>query len=169
MITQAYLDHPAFITNTQPPPQHAAEEEPTTSSDEADYLSYTTSFSSDYSAYHPKHIAALSVAALIKVLAQMRNLRRGHDRQGVLKKINLASSSEGYSNFMAPMRMMAIEAEVEKQLKEAKAQKPPNKERVRELEDLFTTQVLKPATDTYLTPEWDEMVPFPTSKITNAQ
>lgn len=93
---------------------------------------------------------------MIKVLAQMKNLRRGHDSQGRLKKINLDSSYEGYANFMAPGRMREIERKVEKA-----ASDPSHKD---EAPEVFRKTILKPNTDTYLTPEWDEMVPFPTSK-----
>ena len=55
----------------------------------------------------------MSLASMIKAAAQMKNLRRGNDTQGYLKKIDLDSSSEGYSNFMAPLRMKMIEADAE--------------------------------------------------------
>ena len=86
----------------------------------------------------------------------MKNVRRGHDTQGRLKKINLDSSCEGYSNFMAPMRMQMIVGDV------AYASKHSD---VGEAAKVFTKDILKPSTDTYLTPEWDEFVPFPTSKF----
>ena len=35
---------------------------------------------------------------MIKVLAQMKHLRRGHDTQGRLKKINIDQTYEGYAN-----------------------------------------------------------------------
>lgn len=92
---------------------------------------------------------------MVKTVAQMRNLRRGHDAQGKLKKVNLDSSYEGYSNFMAPMRMKQIQTDVEYARKYLDG---------KGAENVFTKEVLKPATDTYLTPEWDEFVPFPTSK-----
>lgn len=79
----------------------------------------------------------------------MKNPRRGHDAQGRLKKIHLDWTAEGYSNFMAPMRMDWI-AEQVKRLPRSHPDK-----------DTFTNAVLKPETDTYLTPNWDEMVPFP--------
>jgi hypothetical protein len=31
-------------------------------------------------------------------------------------------------------------------------------------DDIYTDKILRPATDTFLTAEWDEMVPFPNSK-----
>jgi hypothetical protein len=31
-------------------------------------------------------------------------------------------------------------------------------------DDIYTGKILRPATDTFLTAEWDEMVPFPNSK-----
>ena len=75
----------------------------------------------------------------------MQNARRGHDTQGQLKKVRLDSSNEGYSNYMAPMRMQRI----------ARQSNDPK---------TYTKDVLRPETVTYLTPEWDEFVPFPCSK-----
>lgn len=100
--------------------------------------------------FDSKRIAALSVTVMIKVIAQMRNPRRGHDAQGRLKRVNLDKFNEGYANFMAPMRMDKI------------ACLAKTDERYRAIYD---GDVLKPATDTFLTPEWDEMVPFPNSKL----
>lgn len=98
--------------------------------------------------YDPKRIAAMSVPVMIKVIAQMKNPRRGHDAQGLLKKVKLDASSEGYSNFMAPMRIQRIAHES-----------------TGVAGGVYTEEILKPATDTYLTPEWDEMVPFPNSEF----
>lgn len=99
----------------------------------------------------------MGLTAMIKAVAQMKNLRRGHDTQGCLKRIKLDSSSEGYSNFMAPLRMKMVEADAEYARKHSK---------VKEADKVFTPDILRPRTDTYLTPEWDEFVPFPTSKST---
>ncbi|KAK9774996.1 putative Heme peroxidase-domain-containing protein [Seiridium cardinale] len=160
------------------------------SDDETDYLSYQSTFTDKFASYHPKHIAALSLTAMIKTLAQMKNLRRSHHDQGHLKKIKLDASYEGYSNYMAPMRMQKIGYDVNKALEEdlpkqreearealAKATKEDDAEaikaandslkaadqREKSLKELFSTKILRPATDTYMTPEWDEMVPFPTT------
>lgn len=95
---------------------------------------------------------------MIIVAGQMKNLRRGHDAQSRLKKFNLDTSYEGYSNYMALGRMKQIQTDVEEALRSSDPQ------RRKEATDVFTEDVLKPSTDTYLTAEWDEMVPFPTSK-----
>ena len=100
--------------------------------------------------FNAKETAILGLTAMIKVLAQMKNLRRGHDTQGRLKKINIDQTYEGYANFMAPDRMEKIRWEVEKANSKA-----GNK--------VFDERILRPRTETYLTPEWDEMIPFPTS------
>lgn len=81
----------------------------------------------------------------------MRNPRRGHDAQGRLKKVRLDRFNEGYSEFLAPMRMRKIAHLAE--------------QKVAGYSDVYDKDLLKPATDTYLTPEWDEMVPFPNSKL----
>jgi hypothetical protein len=86
---------------------------------------------------------------MIKFVAQMKNPRRGHDAQGELKKINLDYTPEGYTNYMAPGRVSWIEQQVKK-LDDDK-----------EAHEIFNHDVLGPETDTYLTPTWDEYVPFP--------
>ncbi len=88
---------------------------------------------------------------MIKTIAQMKNPRRGHDAQGRLKEVNIDASAEGYSNFMAPMRMTRISRQVD-MIKE-------------NTDDIYTDKILRPATDTFLTAEWDEMIPFPNSKL----
>lgn len=89
---------------------------------------------------------------MIKIFAQMRDARRGHDAQGRVKKIKLDASAEGYTNYMAPMRIQRISKQVE-------MLNDPKKSN-----EIYTDKVLQPATETYLTAEWDEMVPFPNSK-----
>ena len=96
-------------------------------------------------------MAVLGLTAMIKVLAQMKNLRRGHDTQGTLKKINIDQTYEGYANFMAPGRMEKIRCAVEERADSQAGNR------------VFDEGILKPRTETYLTPEWDEMIPFPTS------
>ena len=118
---------------------------------EADFLNHTSNVTEQFADYDPKHIAAMSVTAMIKTIAQMKNVRRGHDAQGRLKKINIDSSDEGYSNFMAPMRMRRISRQVDMVEDDT--------------DDIYTREILRPATDTYLTAEWDEMVPFPNSEF----
>lgn len=58
-------------------------------------------------------MAVLGLVTMIKVLAQLKNLRRGHDTQGKLKRIKLDSSYKGFSNFIAPQRVKSIKAAVE--------------------------------------------------------
>ncbi|KAH8651167.1 heme peroxidase-domain-containing protein, partial [Xylariales sp. PMI_506] len=133
--------------------------------DEAKFLDYQSSFTDQYASYHPKHIAALSLTAMIKVLAQMKNLRRSHHDQGHLKKIKLDQSNASYSNYMAPLRLEQIKYE----RKQANRQKKVAKEKEEQaIQDGLKYQsdpfgFLRPATYTYMTPEWDEMIPFPTT------
>ncbi|KAH7258995.1 heme peroxidase-domain-containing protein [Fusarium redolens] len=124
--------------------------------DEREELNYCSSFAEAFSGYHPKHVAATGLVTMIKVLAQLQNLRRGHDTQGVSKKVSIDASCVGYANYMAPMRLKEIELKV----KEAKKSKGLTDE---EVDAIFPSDIRKPATATYLTPEWDEMVPFPTT------
>ena len=120
----------------------------------SDFLNHKSSITEKFADYDPQHIAAMSVTAMVKVVAQMKNARRGHDAQGRVKKVNLDSSSEGYSNFMAPMRIERISC----QTKMAKG----------DTHNIYNDDILRPATDTYLTAEWDEMVPFPNSTSSNS-
>ncbi|KAL4727914.1 hypothetical protein ACLX1H_004611 [Fusarium chlamydosporum] len=126
------------------------------SADERQELNYCSSFAEAFSEYHPKHVAATGLVTMVKVLAQLKNLRRGHDTQGVSKKVSIDASSVSYANYMAPMRRKEIELKVN----EAREKKKLSTE---ELEAIFPSEIRKPATATYLTTEWDEMVPFPTT------
>ncbi|KAK6081877.1 Psi-producing oxygenase C (Linoleate diol synthase) [Seiridium cupressi] len=101
-----------------------------------------------YGVFSPRRFATLSLTSMIKFIAQMKNPRRGHDAQGRLKKIHLDSTIEGYANYMAPMRVSWIRKQV-KSLED------------KEAEQILTDDILKPGADTYLTPTWDEFVPFP--------
>ncbi len=136
---------------TNPNLQHRAtvEAEEAGKSDQVKFLTSQISIAEKFGVFQPRRFAVLALTLMVKFIAQMKNPRRGHDEQGKLKKIHLDWTAEGYSNFMAPMRMDRI-AEQVKHLPESH----PNK-------DVFTDAVLKPETDTYLTPNWDEMVPFP--------
>jgi hypothetical protein len=104
----------------------------------SDFLAYRWSFADKFAAYHPKELAALHLTAMIKVLAQMKNLRRGHDTQGRLKRVHIDASYAAYENYMAPLRMREIQLKEGKQMREQ-----------------------KPASQTYLTPDWDELIPWP--------
>ncbi|KAL9069626.1 MAG: hypothetical protein Q9161_005425 [Pseudevernia consocians] len=115
-----------------------------------DYLTCGSSLSEGLVDFKAKEIAVLGLTAMIKVLAQVNNLRRGHDTQGKLKKINIDQTYEGDANSMAPEGMEKIRCMVEKA--NSKAGKK-----------VFDERILKPRTETYLTPKWDKMVLFPTS------
>lgn len=171
-----------------------------------DYLSFGSSLSDGLLRFDAREVSVLGLTSMIKVFAQMRNLRRGHDTQGRLKTVNIDEISQGYANFMAQLRIVEIHDKVHKELfgpkdkmpekgaplnkaeeeakraraladpiraeKEAKAEQEAAKakaerahEDAKKLVDIFSSQVLQPQTDMFLTPEWDEMVPFPTSKF----
>ncbi|KAF2492523.1 hypothetical protein BU16DRAFT_583709 [Lophium mytilinum] len=116
---------------------------------ESDFLDHKSTAMDQFADYQPKRIAEVGVTAMIKIFAQMRNARRGHDAQGRVKKVKLDASAEGYTNYMAPMRIQRISKEVEMLGEPQIAEK------------IYTSKVLRPETETYLTAEWDEMVPFP--------
>ncbi|KAH7329412.1 putative prostaglandin G/H synthase 2/cyclooxygenase 2, pgh2/cox2 [Stachybotrys elegans] len=126
-----------------------AEAEKVRNGDEVEFLTSQLSIADKYGAFQPRRFASLALTSMIKFVAQMKDVRRGHDAQGRLKKVRIDQTTEGYSNYMAPMRVRSIRERV-KGLQPGHADK-----------DIFTDEVLKPAADTYLTPTWDEMVPFP--------
>jgi len=119
---------------------------------EEDYLSYRSGFLGRFTTYRPKHIAAFSLTSMIKMLAQMRNLRRGHDTQGRVKRVKIDAAYGAYSNYMAPQRVKEIRHKADNPTAETASVAGEVKKRL---------DVVRPATDTYLTPEWDEMMPFP--------
>ncbi|KAJ4377179.1 hypothetical protein N0V83_000002 [Neocucurbitaria cava] len=131
---------------------YKAAEEANVTPKESDFIAHESTAADHSSKYKPKHIADVGVTAMIRIFAQMRDARRGHDAQGRVKKVRLDASAEGYTNYMAPMRIQRISEEVKK-LNEPNIAK-----------QIYTSKVLRPETDTYLTAEWDEMVPFPNSK-----
>ena len=104
----------------------------------SDFLAYRWSFADKFATFHPKELAALHLTAMVKVLAQTKNLRRGHDAQGRLKRVNMDASYEAYSNYIAPLRMREIQLKTGRTFREH-----------------------KPPSQTYLTPEWDELIPWP--------
>jgi hypothetical protein len=118
---------------------------------EANYVNHKSSVTEQFADYNPKHLADMSVAAMIRTIAQMKSARRGHDTQGHLKKVNIDSSAEGYSNYMAPMRMQRVSSQFN--------QMPPEAQNT--YRHTYNEEILRPATDTYLTTEWDEFTPFP--------
>ena len=151
------------------------------------HLNYVSSLSAGIVHFNPKDISLHGLTAMIKAVAQMRNLRRGHTSQGQVKKIQIDQTYEGYANFMAKERMQMIASDVKQapsRLQYLRDSKKSNmsteesesydaKEKLLEqqIEDaskVFSTEILKPKADTYLTAEWDEMVPFPTSKSQNS-
>lgn len=138
-----------------------------TSSSPDDYLSFGSSLSAGLLRFDAREVSILGLTAMIKVFAQMRNLRRGHDTQGKLKKVNIDATSEGYANFMAPLRIVEIHDKVQEVLSKAKGIKEKDLTReqrdAKKLESILSSKILQPQSDMFLTPEWDEMVPFPTS------
>ena len=134
---------------------------------EDDYLAYSSSLSGGQVHFNARKSAVLGLTAMIKVVAQLKNLRRGHDTQGRLKRFRIDQTSEGYANFMAPMRVEEIRREAKRQkTDEVDTLTHSNSYQAEAWEtkkDIFDDDILKPQTDTYLTAEWDEMIPFPTS------
>ncbi|KAL8693454.1 MAG: hypothetical protein Q9218_001725 [Villophora microphyllina] len=137
------------------------------------HLNYISSLSRSIIHFNPKTIALHALTAMIKTMAQLKNLRRGHTSQGFVKKIEIDQTYEGYANFMAPgrMQMIAHDAKISKEkLRRFEAgeslsasEEKSLRQRVEDAEKVFSEDVLKPKADTYLTAEWDEMVPFPTT------
>lgn len=156
------------------------------------HLNYFSSLSTGMIHFNPKDVAKIGLTTMIKIMAQMKNLRRGHTSQGTIKKVEIESSNEGYANFMAPGRMQMIKNDVEMaktllekfQLdeKNEKEQEKPMTQKEKEAKEVkrkflqqrvidaekkvYNNDILKPKADTFLTAEWNEMIPFPTSKLT---
>ncbi|KAL6712910.1 hypothetical protein ACLMJK_009465 [Lecanora helva] len=154
------------------------------------HLNYATSLSTDLIDFNPKNVAVHALTAMIKVMAQLKDLRRGHTSQGVVKKIEIDQTYEGYANFMADGRMKLIahnakqavanfdEMVGQDQARRRDLDEAIEDDKVEELKNVddrllaslkrdatrvFSPKVLKPKQDTYLTASWDEMVPFPTT------
>ena len=150
------------------------------------HLNYLSSLSEATIHFNPKDIAVHGLTAMLKVMAQMKDLRRGHTSQGLVKKIEIDQTYEGYANFMAPGRMEMIAYDVKTAASKLEAfedalkkdEEPAKsmgedkkkahlellKRRVEDAPKVFDKDVLKPKANTFLTAEWDEMIPFPTSK-----
>lgn len=107
--------------------------------------------------FNARKSAVLGLTAMIKVLAQLKNSRRSHDTQGKLKRFRIDQTSEGYANFMAPMRVEEIRREAKRQnTDEVDTLTQSNSYQAKAWEtkkDIFDDDVLKPQTDTYLTAE----------------
>ena len=146
------------------------------------HLNYVSSLSGGIVHFNPKDISVHGLTAMIKAVAQMKNLRRGHTSQGHVKKIQIDQTYEGYANFMAEDRMQMIASDVNQapsRLQYLRDNKKSNmsaeeseafeasekllKQQIQDASKVFSPKILKPKVDTYLTAEWDEMIPFPTS------
>jgi hypothetical protein len=121
---------------------------------EVQFLSSQLNIAGMYGVFSPRRFATLSLTSMIGFIAQMKNPRRGRDAQGRLKRICLDSIAEGYANYMAPMRVSWIKEQIKRLVKESRL---PRKE----AKKIFTDEILRPEAVTYLTPTWDEFVPFP--------
>jgi hypothetical protein len=115
---------------------------------DVEILESQLSIADKYGVFQPVRFGVLALNSMVKFIAQMKNPRRGHDAQGKLKKVRIDESAEGYANYMAPMRVERIRVQT---------LPLPKTER----DNIFSDDVLRPTTDTYLTPNWDEMIPFP--------
>ena len=131
---------------------------------EDDYLAYSFSLSGGQVHFNARKSAVLGLTAMIKVLARLRNLRRGHNTQGKLKRFRIDQTSEGYANFVAPVRVEEIRRKAKRQNTDeidTITQSHSYQAKAWETKkDIFDDDVLKPQTDTYLTAEWDEIIPF---------
>ncbi|KAK4208108.1 Psi-producing oxygenase A [Rhypophila decipiens] len=126
-----------------------AEQEVSTNEVKVKFLTSQLNIADKFRVFSPRHFATVSLTSMIAFIAQMRNPRRGRDTQGKLKRIRLDKTPEGYANYMAPMRVAWIK-------EQAGLLKDEKKARM-----IYTDRILKPPSDTYLTPNWDEFVPFP--------
>ncbi|KAH7018578.1 putative prostaglandin G/H synthase 2/cyclooxygenase 2, pgh2/cox2 [Microdochium trichocladiopsis] len=114
------------------------------------FLTLQLSIADKYAVFSPRRFTPLSLTSMIKFIAQTKTTRRGHASQGRLKKIHIDPTVEGYANYMAPQRVAWIAEQVAQLDDKHLADRIFNDDRM-----------LRPGVDTYLTPEWDEFVPFP--------
>lgn len=88
-----------------------------------------------------RKISLWCITSMITVLAQLQNLQPAPGTQGTVKRINIIQK-DNIANYMSPKKRR----EIEKKMDEAGAK------------DLSPREI---KVRTYLTPEWDEMVPYP--------
>ncbi|KAJ0165001.1 Linoleate 10R-lipoxygenase [Colletotrichum tanaceti] len=113
------------------------------------FLTLQLSIADKYAVFSPRDFIPLAQAQMIKFIALTRNTRRGTAAQGELKRIHLEATAEGYANYMAPGRVERIREQVD-QLEDRK-----------EASRIFNDKVFVAGFDAFLTPAWDEYVPFP--------
>ncbi|KAF3937371.1 hypothetical protein ABW19_dt0205244 [Dactylella cylindrospora] len=120
-----------------------------------EYLAYAGGFSRDILKFEVKNIPIIGLAVMFKVMGQMNLLRQGHDSQGRLKSINNSPSYGNLANRIAPKDLKLKMVDLRKR---AQDEKNANKGNPSYIFESFDTQ---PESYTYLTPEWDETMPFP--------
>jgi len=120
-----------------------------------DYLSFCSGFSHDALSLEAKYIPVIGLSSVFKVLGQMKWLRQGHDSQGRLKVVNNSPSYKNIANRMAPRDIKEILPKLRAKAEEENDKHKGDKDYIAES---FDTQ---PESSTYLTPEWDETLPFP--------
>ena len=134
---------------------------------EYSFFAHLSSFTTSFARYHPKNLAGLSLTRMISVLATLKNLRRGHDAQGHIKRIQIGSASETYENYMAPARVQYIAHQVETKISAIQADTTKSAEakaaEIAQWRAVYGGDILCPETATFLSPEWDEFLPFPTT------
>ncbi|KAF3904876.1 hypothetical protein ABW20_dc0106815 [Dactylellina cionopaga] len=114
-----------------------------------DYLAYSGGFARDILKFEARNIPVIGLSVMFKVMGQMKLLRQGHDSQGRLKMVNNNPSYGHLANRMAPKIFKATVGELRERAKKNNTG------------ESFDTP---PESYTYLTPEWDETMPFPNSK-----
>ncbi|GKT61021.1 LOW QUALITY PROTEIN: PSI-producing oxygenase C [Colletotrichum tofieldiae] len=117
--------------------------------DRVEFLTLQLSIADKYAVFSPRRFTPLSQAQMIKFIALTRNTRRGPAAQGELKRVHLKATAEGYANYMAPERVKWIKGQVHELKDRKKASR------------IFNDKIFRPGFYTYLTPAWDEYVPFP--------
>lgn len=97
---------------------------------------------------------------MIKVLAQMKRLRPAPGTQGVLKRINI-EQRYNYCNYMSKAKVKKIRDSWKKELEKSDLD-PEVRAKISKKKEIYERTLVK--SRTYLTPDWSEMVPFPSSK-----
>ncbi|KAK1977598.1 linoleate diol synthase [Colletotrichum cereale] len=114
-----------------------------------EFLTLQLSIADKYAVFSPRRFTPLSQAQMIKFISLTRNTRRGPAAQGELKHVHLEPTAEGYATYMAPERVKWIKKQCDELMDRKKASR------------IFNDNIFLPGFDAFLTPAWDEYVPFP--------
>ncbi|KAF3908286.1 hypothetical protein AA313_de0206127 [Arthrobotrys entomopaga] len=112
----------------------------------SEYLAYEGGFSREILNFDGRDIPVVGLGVMFKILGQLKYLRQGHDSQGRLKTVNNSPSYGHLANRMSPRDFRATMTGLRQRA---------------ETNNTGESFDRAPDSYTYLTPEWDETLPFP--------